>query len=227
MLDPIESFRPDANAVCVCGGAKLFKNCCGSSAIDRKPPAGMILQKAFLPADTCGKLVEFVTKQSASGPLKVVAKNSSVTKAVHDVVNNDRVTTRIDLQAGQAKIDKWVADIFYKLLAKKIGKKIRSYSSPDLMRYTSGGYYKPHSDSELFDKNTGKWNKVLDRDYSLLLYLNDDFEGGAVHFTHFNYTFKPRKGDLLIFPSHHLYLHEAQLVESGVRYVIVSWANLK
>lgn len=227
MLDPIEFFRPDANAVCVCGGTKLFKNCCGSSAADRKPPSGLILQKAFLPADVCDKLIEFVTRQSSSSPLMVVAENSSVTKAVHDVVNNDRVTTRIDLQAGQAKIDKWIADIFYKFLAKKIGKKIRSYSTPDLMRYTSGGYYKPHSDSELFDKKTGKWNKVLDRDYSLLLYLNNEFEGGAVHFTHFNYTFKPGKGDLLIFPSHHLYLHEAQLVESGVRYVIVSWASLK
>jgi predicted 2-oxoglutarate/Fe(II)-dependent dioxygenase YbiX len=95
------------------------------------------------------------------------------------------------------------------------------------MRYTKGGYYKAHSDADIFDSKTGVWKKVLDRDYSLLLYLNDDFEGGAVHFTHFNYTFKPRKGDLLIFPSHHLYLHEAQLVESGVRYVIVSWANLK
>ena len=58
-------------------------------------------------------------------------------------------------------------------------------------------------------------------------YLNNDFEGGAVRFEHFNYTFFPEKGDLLIFPSDYLYLHEALLVTAGVRYVIVSWANVK
>ena len=76
MLDPIEFFRPDANAVCVCGGTKLFKNCCGSSAADRKPPAGLILQKAFLPADVCDKLIEFVTRQSSSSPCCPAARGT-------------------------------------------------------------------------------------------------------------------------------------------------------
>ena len=84
--------------------------------------------------------------------------------------------------------------------------------------------YKPHSDAEFFDQEKRQWCRIFDRDYSLLLYLNDDFRGGEVEFTYFNYTFEPKKGDLLIFPSNYLYLHEAKKVESGVRYVIVSWA---
>jgi predicted 2-oxoglutarate/Fe(II)-dependent dioxygenase YbiX len=124
----------------------------------------------------------------------------------------------------QKVIDAWIDDIFYKFLAKKVKQKIRSFEVPQLMKYTVGGFYKPHSDAELFDEEKRQWYRVFDRDYSLLLYLNDDFRGGAVEFTYFNYTFKPKKGDLLIFPSNYLFLHEAKKVESGVRYVIVSWA---
>ena len=45
--------------------------------------------------------------------------------------------------------------------------------------------------------------------------------------TNFNYTYRPRKGDLLFFPSDHRYLHQAETVTSGARYAIVSWAALE
>ena len=67
--------------------------------------------------------------------------------------------------------------------------------------------------------------KKADRDVSLLIYLNNDFEGGDLRFNYFNYTFSPRKGDVVLFPSDHRYMHEAQLVSKGTRYVIVSWGS--
>ena len=226
-VDPVRSFRPDAEAKCLCGKNRLFKNCCGNNSPDRDLPFGMILKKKFLPDSACDKLIAYAEKQGVASDLAVVTGHTQETQQTEDQVNSDRVTSRIDLGQKQATIDKWVADIFYKVVAKRTGEKIRSYSPPDLMRYKPGGHYKAHSDSELFDPAAGVWNKVLDRDYSLLLYLNSDFEGGAVYFDRFNYTYQPEKGDLLIFPSHQLYLHEAQLVTKGVRYVIVSWANIK
>jgi predicted 2-oxoglutarate/Fe(II)-dependent dioxygenase YbiX len=69
--------------------------------------------------------------------------------------------------------------------------------------------------------------RLRDRDLSLLIYLNDDFTGGGLTFTHFNFHFRPEPGDLLVFPSDNRYVHQAEKVESGVRYVIVSWAALK
>ncbi len=228
MIDPIESFRPDPDAQCLCGKKQRFADCCGSKKADRALPYGLILKKKFLSDAVSDKLISYVEKQAFSSDLAIFTENSGEAKAsLSAVVNSDRVTSRIDLGDRQAIIDKWVADIFYKFVAKRVGCKIRSFSKPDLMRYTKGGYYKAHSDSEIFDAEKGVWKKVLDRDYSLLLYLNDDFEGGAIRFEHFNYTYQPEKGDLLVFPSDHLYLHEAQLVESGLRYVIVSWANTK
>lgn len=229
-IDPIESFRPNPEARCVCGKAKLFKECCGSVSSDRQPPAGVILKKRFLPDELCDRLIAYVAKQGEVSDLATYVDNADKDKdpsAIKPIVTKDRVTSRVELSDKQLTIDKWVANIFHKVVAKQIKKKIRSYTPPDLMRYSAGGYYKPHADSELFDPSVGVWKKVLDRDFSLLLYLNNDYEGGALHFTYFNYTYQPTKGDLLVFPSDHLYLHEAQMVKSGLRYVIVSWANTK
>lgn len=226
-IDAVESFRPAANSRCLCGKKVSFDQCCGSTKSDRPPPKGVFLRRNFLPSEKCDRLVRFAESNGDASDLAVFSKEPNSSAEIKTAVNSDRVSMRLDLGDKQATIDKWVADIYHKFLAKKIGKSIRGFSLPDLMRYEQGGYYKLHADSELFDKEIGAWKKVLDRDYSLLLYLNSDYEGGAIHFEHFNYTYQPQKGDLLIFPSDNLYLHEARLVTSGRRYVIVSWATVK
>jgi hypothetical protein len=224
IIDPIESFRPNPDGQCLCGKKRIFKDCCGSDMPDREPPFGIVLKRNYLPAETCDKLVAFAKTKGAESDLAVFTDSSSLGDDVVTMVNKDRVSSKVDLASKQGVIDKWVGDIFHQFVAKRVKKKIRNFSTPDLMRYECGGYYKPHADSEMFDTKTGVWKKILDRDYSLLLYLNSEYEGGELHFEHFNFTYRPQKGDLLVFPSHHLYLHEAKMVKSGFRYVIVSWA---
>jgi hypothetical protein len=217
---PINSFRPLPEGSCVCGSGKIFKNCCGSNAKNRGIPKKIWLKKSFLPANVCDKLVDYAEK-SGSTELETVNDSEG---ALTTFNNEERVTLRVDLGSKQAVIDGWVSNIFHKILAPKIKKKIREYTPPDLMCYQPGGHYIAHADSEIFDKDAGEWKKVLDRDYSLLLYLNDDFDGGAVYFHHFDFTYQPKKGDLLIFPANNTYLHEAREVTEGRRYVVVSWA---
>jgi predicted 2-oxoglutarate/Fe(II)-dependent dioxygenase YbiX len=66
--------------------------------------------------------------------------------------------------------------------------------------------------------------KIHDRDISLLIYLNEDYTGGGLSFMNFNYHLRPKTGDMLAFPSDNRYEHQAEEVQSGIRYVIVSWA---
>lgn len=226
MIDPIESFRPNGDKPCLCGGGTAFKHCCGYESEDRKPPFGVILKRNFLSAELCDRTVAYISTQSHDQNLAIIGDEEEG-DGLSVQVSKDRVTSRVDMGEKQKIIDKWVKKIFNGVVAPKVKKKIRSYTPPDVMRYEPGGYYRPHSDSELFDPAEGRWKKVLDRDYSLLLYLNDDYEGGALRFEYFKYTYQPRKGDLLVFPSSLLYLHEAQLVTAGLRYVIVSWASVK
>ena len=56
---------------------------------------------------------------------------------------------------------------------------------------------------------------------SAVLYLNDDYTGGALNFEFFGLTVKPDAGDLIIFPSSYIYSHASVPVESGTKYAVV------
>jgi predicted 2-oxoglutarate/Fe(II)-dependent dioxygenase YbiX len=100
------------------------------------------------------------------------------------------------------------------------------FEFPDILRYDPGGHYAVHNDSEVWDKSAGAWRLGEDRQYSLLIYLNDEFSGGSVHFPELDFTVHPKPGLLLAFPSDHRYAHTALPVESAIRYVIVSWGAI-
>ncbi len=56
---------------------------------------------------------------------------------------------------------------------------------------------------------------------SVVAYLNDDYEGGELYFPRFDLTIKPKKGDVVVFPSTYIYEHASQDMISGVKYCIV------
>jgi 2OG-Fe(II) oxygenase superfamily len=56
---------------------------------------------------------------------------------------------------------------------------------------------------------------------SMVMYLNDDYEGGEIFFPRFNLTIKPKKGDIVIFPSTYIYEHSSLDMVSGVKYAVV------
>jgi hypothetical protein len=81
-----------------------------------------------------------------------------------------------------------------------------------LLRYDKSGYLPAHQDQ-------GVSTRVL----SVLLYLNDDYEGGEITFRHSNITMKPEPGSVLFFPSNFLYVHEVAPVTKGPRYALPNW----
>ena len=60
---------------------------------------------------------------------------------------------------------------------------------------------------------------------SILFYLNDDYEGGNIEWKFGNFNYKPKKGDVVIFPSSFIYRHQVYPVESGTRYVITKFLS--
>lgn len=74
----------------------------------------------------------------------------------------------------------------------------------ELIRWKLGSFLGAHSDGS-----------DQPEDYPVmkigsLIYLNDDYEGGELHFNDYNITIKPSPGDLVIFPNH--YMHEVFMV---------------
>lgn len=82
-----------------------------------------------------------------------------------------------------------------------------------LSKYENGMGMGPHCDAS--DPNGTGTNLR----YSLVTYLNDDYEGGELHFKDHNITIKPKAGSLVLFPSTEPYYHESKPLKSGVKYM--------
>lgn len=102
--------------------------------------------------------------------------------------------------------------------SEKANKLINNLSSFRLNRYRSNTYMREHFDHiySLFDGEK-KGIPVL----SILILLNDDFEGGQFKINNEDQNIK--KGELIIFPSCFLFPHKVELITKGTRYSLVAW----
>jgi predicted 2-oxoglutarate/Fe(II)-dependent dioxygenase YbiX len=98
-----------------------------------------------------------------------------------------------------------------------------------ILHYGVGGHYIPHVDAEtLYKDDIGLelWEKTLDRDLSVVYFINDDFSGGELFFPALDLVIEPEAGTLVCFPSDHNYIHGVRPVTSGHRYTIVTWMRV-
>lgn len=106
-------------------------------------------------------------------------------------------------------------------LIKKYKQPIKFIEPPQFLYYNIGGKYDLHNDSE--DFIDGKLARSCERDITLLIYLNEDYEGGELELPDWGITFKPKAGTLIAFPSYIEFSHCVRPVTKGKRYNLVSW----
>lgn len=109
------------------------------------------------------------------------------------------------------------------------GINVRDTEPAHILHYGPGGHYIPHVDAEtLYTDEIGlqMWEKTLDRDLSVVYFLNDDFAGGELIFPAFDLRIKAQQGMLVCFPSDHHYIHGVEAVTHGHRYTIVNWMRI-
>ena len=81
-----------------------------------------------------------------------------------------------------------------------------------IQKYDVGAYMGPHVDST--DMTEQKSPTI-----SIVVYLNDDYQGGEIEFPNQGITLKPKAGSMVIFPSYDPYLHDPKPVISGDKYM--------
>ncbi len=97
--------------------------------------------------------------------------------------------------------------------------KMESYkiNQIDLLKYSFGGKYEVHTDHYT---DTA-------RHLSIIINLNDKYEGGDLIFTDQKEKeikrLKLNKGSIVFFPSNFMYPHSIQPITKGTRYSIVAW----
>ena len=116
------------------------------------------------------------------------------------MITNTKLQFPIDLILKHLpKLNEIYGDIFY----------IRDIL---LSIYSNGAFLSPHIDYE---------DPSLKDSLGVVLYLNDDFEGGKIYFSNFNFTYTPKKGSIIIFPCNDLeYKHGVSPITYGVRYTM-------
>ena len=122
-----------------------------------------------------------------------------------------------------------IEDFYWNYIKKEIEKLFFFYKSKfskiesskinqiDLLKYSPGGKHEIH-----VDHNTNN-----PRSLSIIMNLNDDYEGGDLVFTDQKEKetkrLKLEKGSIVFFPSNFMYPHSIQPITKGTRYSIVAW----
>lgn len=217
-LIPDDFFPPGRNEPCFCQSGRRFKQCCGVRSRNRLRPFGIGITENFLTPAECRDVLSSADR--LPGRRFTVPDRRGGRR-----FDEQRVTEWVDFRDDrQDLLDELVARAFKEQILPSTGESIEWYEEPQLLRYTVGGHYLPHSDAYLFVPENKAWRKALDRDISVLIYLDDEYEGGELEFKRLFYEIRPRAGMLIWFPSDVRYEHAAKPVTSGRRSVLVSWA---
>jgi len=90
-------------------------------------------------------------------------------------------------------------------------------------KYDTGGFYDPHIDCD--DPN-------YLRPFTMIIYLNDDYEGGETFFHKLDKRYRLYCGSALLFDNFDMSgnvtetaLHSGQLVTSGEKWICTIWSN--
>lgn len=92
-------------------------------------------------------------------------------------------------------------------------------TNPAIVRWPEGTLQHPHADKELHEgPDAGTENDFPWYDLGTIFYLNDDYEGGELHFPKQEIAFKPKARAVYFFPGDLNYIHGVNKVQSGCRY---------
>jgi len=219
-----QPFNIARNDQCFCESGKRFKRCCGSLNTNRNTPHGIVIVDNFVSPEACLDILKAASTRS-SERVKVFDQKKSTEEEIFKILDDSRVTERVEMSNHQSTLDALVARAVSDLIEPNIGSTFDWFEQPQLLKYNPGGFYSWHADSENYDHDKKVFLRAVDRDISLLLYLDEDYEGGEILFTNFDYKVKPRPGMLIYFPSDNRYVHTALAVTRGTRHVIVSWLS--
>ena len=148
------------------------------------------------------------------------------------VVNEDMPQVRQSYTAWLPKTDSTVKSIIQRV-CDITNIPFENAEKMQVLKYEPDGFYKLHYDASCddrkecveFEKNGGQ------RVVTMIMYLNDRYDGGHTHFPRLNSKYKLPPGDALLFYSlekdgnkcHPLSIHEAMPVISGNKYVANIW----
>lgn len=88
-----------------------------------------------------------------------------------------------------------------------------------VMKYVAGQEFPIHVDQNAMELQ-------YTRSVSVVIYLNEEFEGGHTVFPNEGLDFKPKKSHALVFPASYAFPHGSTPITKGVKYALVTWLHM-
>jgi len=165
--------------------------------------------------EECQALLARVRGLDAWQPAEVTVEKSAGT--FEDLQDpSTRAASILDYQRGAGIYEDFEARVhrhITPLIREVWGVDLKDLAGTQLIRYQPGGHYTVHQDGG---------GCFANRYFTVLCYLNADFEGGQTSFPTLNHSAQPAAGKVVLFPAQ--FFHCAEPVTRGEKFVLITWA---
>lgn len=177
----------------------------------------------FLSLASCNWIIEKARPSLESARIKNAEQGGA---------NVDAIRTNTGMGFSLIDTD-LVIQLAHARIAAAIGVPVSHQEPTNILHYTPGQEYRPHFD--FIDPGVAHFARELQtvgqRTVTFLIYLNDDYEGGATTFPRLDWSFKGRAGDALAFwnvtggrPDPQT-LHAGTPTTNGVKWLFSKWVR--
>ncbi len=189
--------------VLAAGGGRPYLD---GDSLDHTAPLVFTLPDVLTPAECA----EMIARIERLGPEAAPVSTAAGAVMRPDIRNNHRVMfDDVELaRALYARVATAVPPVLCDMRPVGANERFRCY------RYTRGQRFSPHYDGAFVRSDHER--SLL----TLIVYLNEDFDGGATTFLDLGISVRPRTGMALLFQ--HLLLHEGSEVHAGAKYAMRS-----
>ncbi len=187
----------------------------------KSPRVGVV--ENFIPRAFCEWIIERAKPKLEAARLKDPTRGAGA-HAQHRT-NSGAGFGLLDTDLVMQMVNGRVADL--------IESPIQNHEPTNVLNYQKGEEYKPHFDFiTASDANAAELNTTGQRVTTVLIYLNDDYDGGETHFPNLNWKFKGKTGDALVFwnigengePDRKT-LHAGLPVKKGEKWLYSKWVR--
>jgi prolyl 4-hydroxylase len=176
---------------------------------------------------------DFITKEEAEYILNESSNNFQDSEVIGKGLD---ISIRKSKTCWLSKYDDIIQNII-KRVCNIVNYSFENSEDLQVVKYNSGGYYHEHYDSccEESEECTDFFKRGGNRVVTMIIYLNDNFEGGETTFVNLNKDFKPSKYSGILFYSldksfekcHKFGLHRGSPIISGEKYIANIWIREK
>ena len=144
-------------------------------------------------------IVNFLSNEECEQFISLINKNNQKNTVVDDITYGLKIhESRTSSGCFFNNTEPFICDIVERM-SKYLNIDSKRIESLQGQKYEVGQFFKPHFDYIFSNIEYHTIKQAGNREWTLLLYLNDNFEGGQTGFPKLNYEVKPRKGMALLF----------------------------